>query len=197
MKKSIINPTLMLIAMIVLTACVQSNQQNNQQEKRQTTPKKVKLQYEYNMFCPSDILEFADIEITYSDGSGNLVNDTISSGQQEGSGSNSESTVDWHTNIKINEVPTRLYLSFRYLPKADVSAGTDKSVSTAATMYFASVNADQIMNFHQSFENPDQSVKASELKAYFDKFNQNPPALDFTLQEMSGLLNKLGLVKND
>lgn len=193
MKKLIINPTLMLIAMMALTACVQSNQQ----EKRQTSPKKVKLQYEYNMFCPSDILEFADIEVTYSDGNGNLVADTISSGQQEVPNSDSGSTVDWHTNIKIDVVPTRVYLSFRYLPKADISAGTDKSVSTAATMYFASVNTDQIMNFHQSFETPDKSVKASELKAYFDKFNQNPPTLDYTLQEMSGLLNTLGLVKNN
>ena len=196
MKKSIINATLMLVAMMMFTSCVQNNKK--QQQAQQQTPKKVKLQYEYNMFCPSEILEFADIEITYADGDGTLISDTITSEQIEVSSSDSESMVDFHTNIKINVVPTRLYLTFRYLPKEGVSAGTDKTVSTEATMYFSTVNADQILDYVQPYENPTKSVKASELKAYFDQFNENPPVFDYTLQEKSiGMMNSLGLVKND
>ena len=191
MKKSIFNITLILVAIMALTSCVQNN-------KKQQTPKEVKLQYEYNMFCPSEILEFADIEITYADGDGTLITDTITAGQIEVSSSDSESMVDFHTNIKINVVPTRLYLTFRYLPKDGVSADADKSVSTEATMYLSTVNSDQIFDFVQPYENPTKSVKASELKAYFDEFNANPPTLDYTLQEKSiGMMNSLGLVKNN
>ena len=193
MKKLIFNITLTLVAMMVFTSCVQNNKK--QQQTQQQTPKKVKLQYEYNMFCPSEILEFADIEITYADGDGTLITDTITAGQQE---EDTESTVDFHTNISINSVPTRLYLTFRYLPKDGVSAGADKSVSTEATMYFSTVNSDQIFDYVQPYENPTKSVKASELKAYFDQFNANPPVFDYTLQEKSvGMMNTLGLVKNN
>lgn len=191
MKKLIFNITLMLVAMMMATSCVQNN-------KKQQTPKEVKLQYEYNMFCPSDILEFTDIEITYADGDGTLITDTITSEQTEVSSSDSGSMVDFHTNIKINAVPTRLYVTFRYLPKDGITAGTDKSVSTAATMYISTVNSDQVLDGHRSYENPTQSVKASDLKAFFDKFNENPPTLDYTLQEKSGILtNALELVKNN
>lgn len=182
----------LVLATAAFTSCVQKN------KKQQQTPKEVKLQYEYNMFCPSEILEFADIEVTYADGDGTLISDTITSEQIEVSSSDSESMVDFHTNIKINSVPTRLYLTFRYLPKDGVSAGADKSVSTEATMYFSTVNSDQIFDYVQPYENPTKSVKASELKAYFDQFNANPPTLDYTLQEKSvGMMNKLGLVKNE
>lgn len=192
MKKLILTATLMLVAMMVFTSCVQNN------KKQQTTPKEVKLQYEYNLFCPGDILEFTDIEITYADCDGTLITDTISAGQPEVLSDGSKSTVDFHTNIKINVVPTRLYMSFRYLPKPSISAGTDKSVSTAATMYFSTVNVDQIYDGYRSFESPAESVKANELKAYFDQFNENPPTLDYTLQEKSiGVMSTLGLVKND
>ena len=191
MKKSIFNITLILVAIMALTSCVQNN-------KKQQTPKEVKLQYEYNMFCPSEILEFADIEITYADGDGTLISDTITSEQIEVSSSDSGSMVDFHTNIKINVVPTRLYLTFRYLPKDGVSAGADKTVSTEATMYLSTVNSDQIYDYVQPYENPTKSVKASELKAYFDQFNENPPVFDYTLQEKTvGMMNTLGLVKND
>ena len=191
MKKSIFNITLILVAIMALTSCVQNN-------KKQQTPKEVKLQYEYNMFCPSEILEFADIEITYADGDGTLISDTITSEQIEVSSSDSGSMVDFHTNIKINVVPTRLYLTFRYLPKDGVSAGADKTVSTEATMYLSTVNSDQIFDYVQPYENPTKSVKASELKAYFDQFNENPPVFDYTLQKKTvGMMNTLGLVKND
>jgi len=186
------------MVLVLATAAFASCVQNNKQQ----TPKKVKLQYEYNMFCSSEILEFADIEVTYADGNGNLVTDTIIAEQQEESNSDSDTITSFHTNIKIDVVPTRLYMSFRYLTKEGISADTDKSVSTAAKMYLTTVNADQISNFYQSLENPVESVKASELKSYFDKFNENPPALDYTLQELSGAirtlgLGSLGLVKNN
>lgn len=179
---------------VTFTSCVHTQTQN---EKKQQTPKEVKLQYEYNMFCPGDILEFADIEVTYADGDGNLVTDTISSEQQEVSSGDSEPIAGWNTNIKINVVPTRLYMSYRYLPKDGISAGQDKLVSTAATMYISTVNADQVLDFYRSVETPDQNIKANELKAYFEQVNENPPTLDYTLQETSGILNKLGLVKNN
>lgn len=189
MKKSIINATLLLVAIIISTSCVHDN-------KKQQTPKEVKLQYEYNMFCHSDILEFADIEITYADGDGTLITDTITSEQTEVSSSDSEPMVEYfHTNININAVPTRLYMTFRYLPKDDITVSTDQSVSTAGWM---EVDGRSGIDGYRVCENPIQSVKASELKAFFNKFNENPPSLDYTLQEKSGILtNALELVKNN
>ena len=80
----------MLVAMMMFTSCVQNN------KKQQQTPKEVKLQYEYSMFCPSEILEFADIEVTYANGDGTLISDTITSEQIEVSSSDSGSMVDFH-----------------------------------------------------------------------------------------------------
>ena len=162
-------------------------------QQKQQTPKEVKLQYEYNLFCHSDILEFADIEITYADGDGTLITDTITSEQTEVSSSDSEPMVEYfHTNININAVPTRLYMTFRYLPKDDITVSTDQSVSTAGW-----IEVDGRLGYRVC-ENPIQSVKASELKAFFNKFNENPPTLDYTLQEKSGILtNALELVKNN
>ena len=192
----------MALATAAFSSCVQNNGQqqtpqnesadnNSQQQQakndsgdnssKQQTPKKVRLQYEYSMFCAGDILEFADIEITHTDGNGKFVTETITAEQLEDS-----SIAHWHANISINTIPARLFVSARYLPKSGIKIDKDKLISTKITLSGSSVNYDQIYYKDvQMIETPVESVRASKLKAYFDLINENPPTLDYTLQESS------------
>ena len=180
----------LVLATVAFTACVPStrNKQNQQ------TPKNVKLHCQYAMYCSGEILDFADIEITYSDSNGKLVTDTITSERKE---EESQSLVEWHIDLGINTVPARLFMSSRYLPKPGSDVDNDKTISTTNEMHFSSVNSDQIYNCYQSVESPVNSVKASELNNYFNLVNENPPTLDFTLQSMTSGAFKYELVKND
>ena len=178
MKTTLLHITMFLVlATAALTACVPNLPKK--QQATQTSNKNVQLSFQYQMYCECEVLDYADIEVTYNDRSGKLATDTITIEQKE---EESQTMVEWHANLGIDTVPFRVYLSYRYLPKPGIDVDADKFIAVNNTMHFSSVNSDRVGDCWRWFDNPIQNVRASKLKDYFDLINENRPTLDCAVQ---------------
>ena len=196
-------PTLLYIAALVVMVCAvfaSCERLLGEQEKklnRNQEPMPVDfLKFEYSMKGSQEMMDYVDIEITYANGKGELVTDTITRDSIEGRYTSFQDfdgkwKIDsthyyWQRFINIDTIPARLYLKSRYLMKANIDVDKDKIINLYNRLEFMdypdSTASYLIGDVSQHIDVPLHSVRGSKLKAYLELVNENPPVLDYIVQ---------------
>ena len=191
-------PTLLYIAALgvvacaVFTACEQNNNQG---------PEHVdSLKYLYSVEYSQELMDYVDIEITYANGKGELITDTLTKDSMQSillrfedfdgyARDTTRRSAYWDKMINIDTIPARLYLKSRYLMKPDIIVDNDIMIHFLSEIEMQSPwwKSDSTASFKDyGWEymkcDPIHSVRGSKLKAYIDLVNEQPPTLDYTLR---------------
>ena len=193
-------PTLLYIAALGVVACAvfTSCEQNNNQEPEHVDS----LKYLYSVNYSQELMDYVDIEITYANGKGELITDTLTKDSMQSillpcpdffDGYVTDTTrlsASWNRLIYIDTIPARLYLKSRYLMKPGIIVDKDIMIPILSDMQIQSRwwESDSTASFkdYSGWESmkcdPIHSVRGSKLKAYIDLVNEQPPTLDYTLR---------------
>lgn len=209
-------PTLLYIATLVVMACAvftSCEQKSNQ------SPEHIdSLRFQYSWDCSRELMDYVDIEITYTNGNGELITDTLtrdnisslSLGIQDYDGLwnyDSTSTVGWFEDIIIDTIPARLYLKARYLIKPGIEVDKDKIIRIGSSMciqHYPVEYSDStyepnfvMRDYYRVIFCPIHSVRGSKLKTYLELANEEASTLDYTVQRKTDDSSIGELVKND
>jgi len=209
-------PTLLYIATLVVMACAVFT---SCEQKSDQSPQHIdSLKFQYSWDCSRELMDYVDIEFTYTNSNGELVTDTLtrdnisslSLGIQDYDGLwnyDSTSTVSWTEDIIIDTIPARLYLKARYLIKPGIEVDKDKMIRIGSSMcinHYPVQDTDStytpnfVMRVHYRVTFcPIHSVRGSKLKTYLELANEEASTLDYTVQRTASDSSIGELVKND
>ena len=181
-----------VVACAVFTSCEQNNNQG---------PEHVdSLKYLYSVEYSQELMDYVDIEITYANGKGELITDTLTKDSMQSillrfedfdgyARDTTRRSAYWDKMINIDTIPARLYLKSRYLMKPDIIVDKDIMIHFLSEIEMQSRwwESDSTASFKDyGWEymkcDPIHSVRGSKLKAYIDLVNEQPPTLDSTLR---------------
>lgn len=209
-------PTLLYIATLVVMACAvftSCEQKSNQSPEHVNS-----LKFQYSWDCSRELMDYVDIEITYTNSNGELITDTLtrdsisslSVGIQDYDGLwnyDLTSAVSWTEDIIIDTIPARLYLKTRYLIKPGIDIDKDKMIRIGSSMcinHYPVQDTDStytpnfVMRDHYRVTFcPLHSVRGSKLKTYLELANEEASTLDYTVQRSASDSSIGELVKND
>lgn len=209
-------PTLLYIATLVVMACAvftSCEQKSNQSPEHVNS-----LKFQYSWDCSRELMDYVDIEITYTNSNGELITDTLtrdsisslSVGIQDYDGLwnyDLTSAVSWAEDIIIDTIPARLYLKARYLIKPGIDVDKDKMIHIGSSMcinHYPVQDTDStytpnfVMRDHYRVTFcPIHSVRGSKLKTYLELANEEASTLDYTVQRKTDDSSIGELVKND
>ena len=209
-------PTLLYIATLVVIACAvftSCEQKSNQSPEHVNS-----LKFQYSWDCSRELMDYVDIEFTYTNGNGELITDTLtrdsisslSVGIQDYDGLwnyDLTSAVSWAEDIIIDTIPARLYLKARYLIKPGIDVDKDKMIRIGSSMcinHYPVQDTDStytpnfVMRDHYRVTFcPIHSVRGSKLKTYLELANEEASTLDYTVQRSASDSSIGELVKND
>lgn len=191
-------PTLLYIAALGVVACAvfTSCEQNNNQGPEHVDS----LKYLYSVEYSQELMDYVDIEITYANGKGELITDTLTKDSMQSillrfedfdgyARDTTRRSAYWDKMINIDTIPARLYLKSRYLMKPDIIVDKDIMIHFLSEIEMQSRwwESDSTASFKDyGWEymkcDPIHSVRGSKLKAYIDLVNEQPPTLDYTLR---------------
>jgi hypothetical protein len=191
-------PTLLYIAALGVVACAvfTSCEQNNNQGPEHVDS----LKYLYSVEYSQELMDYVDIEITYANGKGELITDTLTKDSMQSillrfedfdgyARDTTRRSAYWDKMINIDTIPARLYLKSRYLMKPDIIVDNDIMIHFLSEIEMQSPwwKSDSTASFKDyGWEymkcDPIHSVRGSKLKAYIDLVNEQPPTLDYTLR---------------
>ncbi len=191
-------PTLLYIAALGVVACAvfTSCEQNNNQGPEHVDS----LKYLYSVEYSQELMDYVDIEITYANGKGELITDTLTKDSMQSiqlrfedfdgyARDTTRRSAYWDKMINIDTIPARLYLKSRYLMKPDIIVDNDIMIHFLSEIEMQSPwwKSDSTASFKDyGWEymkcDPIYSVRGSKLKAYIDLVNEQPPTLDYTLR---------------
>ena len=191
-------PTLLYIAASGVVACAvfTSCEQNNNQGPEHVDS----LKYLYSVEYSQELMDYVDIEITYANGKGELITDTLTKDSMQSillrfedfdgyARDTTRRSAYWDKMINIDTIPARLYLKSRYLMKPDIIVDNDIMIHFLSEIEMQSRwwESDSTASFKDyGWEymkcDPIHSVRGSKLKAYIDLVNEQPPTLDYTLR---------------
>ena len=191
-------PTLLYIAALGVVACAvfTSCEQNNNQGPEHVDS----LKYLYSVEYSQELMDYVDIEITYANGKGELITDTLTKDSMQSillrfedfdgyARDTTRRSAYWDKMINIDTIPARLYLKSRYLMKPDIIVDNDIMIHFLSEIEMQSRwwESDSTASFKDyGWEymkcDPIHSVRGSKLKAYSDLVNEQPPTLDYTLR---------------
>ena len=191
-------PTLLYIAALGVVACAvfTSCEQNNNQGPEHVDS----LKYMYSVEYSQELMDYVDIEITYANGKGELITDTLTKDSMQSillrfedfdgyARDTTRRSAYWDKMINIDTIPARLYLKSRYLMKPDIIVDKDIMIHFLSEIEMQSRwwESDSTASFKDyGWEymkcDPIHSVRGSKLKAYIDLVNEQPPTLDYTLR---------------
>ena len=191
-------PTLLYIAALGVVACAvfTSCEQNNNQGPEHVDS----LKYMYSVEYSQELMDYVDIEITYANGKGELITDTLTKDSMQSillrfedfdgyARDTTRRSAYWDKMINIDTIPARLYLKSRYLMKPDIIVDNDIMIHFLSEIEMQSPwwKSDSTASFKDyGWEymkcDPIHSVRGSKLKAYIDLVNEQPPTLDYTLR---------------
>lgn len=191
-------PTLLYIAALGVVACAvfTSCEQNNNQGPEHVDS----LKYLYSVEYSQELMDYVDIEITYANGRGELITDTLTKDSMQSillrfedfdgyARDTTRRSAYWDKMINIDTIPARLYLKSRYLMKPDIIVDNDIMIHFLSEIEMQSPwwKSDSTASFKDyGWEymkcDPIHSVRGSKLKAYIDLVNEQPPTLDYTLR---------------
>ena len=191
-------PTLLYIAALGVVACAvfTSCEQNNNQGPEHVDS----LKYLYSVEYSQELMDYVDIEITYANGKGELITDTLTKDSMQSillrfedfdgyARDTTRRSAYWDKMINIDTIPVRLYLKSRYLMKPDIIVDNDIMIHFLSEIEMQSRwwESDSTASFKDyGWEymkcDPIHSVRGSKLKAYIDLVNEQPPTLDYTLR---------------
>ena len=210
-------PTLLYIASLVVMACAvftSCEQMGNQINKRNYNPAPMHVDFlkiEYSMEGSRELMDYVDIEITYANGKGKLVTDTITIDSIKGSytsiqdfdgkWSDDSTHFYWAEYINIDTIPARLYLKYRYLIKPDIEVDQDKMIDVSSSLSFMdfpdTTDSYLIGDVSPRIYCPIYTVKGSKLKTFLELINENPVTLDYTVRPTASNPEIGEFVKND
>ena len=191
-------PTLLYIAALGVVACAvfTSCEKNNNQGPEHVDS----LKYLYSVEYSQELMDYVDIEITYANGKGELITDTLTKDSMQSillrfedfdgyARDTTRRSAYWDKMINIDTIPARLYLKSRYLMKPDIIVDNDIMIHFLSEIEMQSRwwESDSTASFKDyGWEymkcDPIHSVRGSKLKAYIDLVNEQPPTLDYTLR---------------
>lgn len=191
-------PTLLYIAALGVVACAvfTSCEQNNNQGPEHVDS----LKYLYSVEYSQELMDYVDIEITYANGKGELITDTLTKDSMQSillrfedfdgyARDTTRRSAYWDKMINIDTIPARLYLKSRYLMKPDIIVDNDIMIHFLSEIEMQSPwwKSDSTASFKDyGWEymkcDPIHSVRGSKLKAFIDLVNEQPPTLDYTLR---------------
>lgn len=209
-------PTLLYIATLVVMACAAFT---SCEQKSNQSPEHVNsLKFQYSWDCSRELMDYVDIEFTYTNGNGELITDTLtrdnisslSVGIQDYDGLwnyDLTSAVSWNEDIIIDTIPARLYLKARYLIKPGIEVDKDKMIRIGSSMcinHYPVQDTDStytpnfVMRDHYRVTFcPIHSVRGSKLKTYLDLANEEASTLDYTVRCTATDASQGELVKNN
>ena len=210
-------PTLFYIATLVVMACAvftSCEQKSNQSPEHVNS-----LKFQYSWDCSRELMDYVDIEFTYTNGNGELITDTLtrdnisslSVGVQDYDGLwnyDLTSAVSWAEDIIIDTIPARLYLKARYLIKPGIDIDKDKMIRIGSSMSFSHLGYSEdsdstftpkfvMRDYYRVTFCPIHSVRGSKLKTYLELANEEASTLDYTVQSRASDSSIGELVKND
>ena len=206
-------PTLLYIAALGVVACAvfTSCEQNNNQGPEHVDS----LKYLYSVEYSQELMDYVDIEITYANGKGELITDTLTKDSMQSillrfedfdgyARDTTRRSAYWDKMINIDTIPARLYLKSRYLMKPDIIVDNDIMIHFLSEIEMQSRwwESDSTASFKDyGWEymkcDPIHSVRGSKLKAYIYLVNEQPPTLDYTLRRNPNGRTEGELVKTE
>ena len=188
--------TLAILASAALTSC-DKNVHYNLDSKM--------LDFHFALRCSREMMEVADIEVTYADSVGKIITDTITIDKMDVLNEHHEyvdgtkyddttSMVIWTYILRIDSIPTRLYITPRFLPKPISEENKDRMYSLQCEVNFQCMSG--AFYSYRKADFPLERVRGSKIKPLFDIVNEEPMTLDYTLQPKRTEPGNYELVEN-